>query len=110
MGPIDTDALEYSGPDDFDPRLLAAREAFTGWDIYRLSWGWIVVPAGTVVYGAIDADGIVAKLRRASGTDTLGFPSAVLCEILAGRPLWWTIGHRPRSRPGRPGKRVWCAP
>jgi hypothetical protein len=66
MGPIDTDALEYSGLDDFDPRLLAAREAFTGWDIYRLSWGLIAVPAGTVVYGAIDADGIVAKLRRAS--------------------------------------------
>ena len=70
MGPIDTDALEYSGLDDFDPRLLAARETFTGWDIYRLSWGLIAVPAGTVVYAAIDADGIVAKLRRASAAET----------------------------------------
>ena len=70
MGPIDTDALEYSGLDDFDPHLLAARETFTGWDIYRLTWGLIAVPAGTVVYGAIDADGIVAKLRRASAAET----------------------------------------
>jgi hypothetical protein len=70
MGPIDTDALEYTGLDDFDPRLLAARETFTGWDIYRLSWGLIAVPAGTVVYGAIDADGIAAKLRRAGAAET----------------------------------------
>jgi hypothetical protein len=70
MSPIDTDALEYSGLDDFDPRLLAARETFTGWDIYRLSWGLIAVPAGTVVYGAIDADGIAAKLRRAGAAET----------------------------------------
>jgi len=70
MGPIDTDALEYSGLDDFDPHLLTVRETFADWDIYRLSWGLIAVPAGTVVYAAIDAAGIVAKLRRANAAET----------------------------------------
>jgi len=66
MGPItgNLGPLEYGALDDFDPGLLAARETFAErWDIYRLSWGLIAVPAGATVYAAVDADRLAAKLR-----------------------------------------------
>ena len=51
--------------DDYDPRLLAARDVLAErYDIYRLSWGLIAVPAGATVFSAIDADGLVAKIMR----------------------------------------------
>jgi hypothetical protein len=66
MGPHSADLgpLEYTGLDDFDPQLLAARETFPHWDIYRAAWGYLAVPGSTTVYMASDVDGMIAKLRQ----------------------------------------------
>jgi hypothetical protein len=60
----DDGPLEYSPLDDFDKGLIAAREALPDFDIYRVSYGYIGVPADTTVFMAVDTDGLVAKLRR----------------------------------------------
>lgn len=60
----DTGPLEYTPLDDFDRPLIVAREALPGWDIFRAGWGYIAVPANTVVFLAVDVGGLVAKLRR----------------------------------------------
>ena len=79
MGPIDglTDddmgPLEYTALDDLDPGLLAAREAYPDFDIFRAAWGYLAVPAGSVVFMAADISGLVAKLR-ASGQDLRAVP------------------------------------
>lgn len=79
MGPMDTGPmkakpgrqpirdigpLEYSELDDLDTRLVAARETFPDWDLYRVAYGYLAVPGGTDVYGAADIDALVEKLRR----------------------------------------------
>jgi hypothetical protein len=48
-----------------DTRLLAARDAYPDWDIYRVFGGYLAVPKGTPVIQSIDVDGIVEKIRRA---------------------------------------------
>jgi len=55
--------LTYSDIDERDSRLIAAREAHPGYDIYRVMQGYLAVPAGTPVYVASSVDGIVGKLR-----------------------------------------------
>jgi hypothetical protein len=60
MGPI-----EYNGLDNLDPGLLAMRETFSQWDIYRAPFGYLAVPAGAVVYMAADTDSMKAKLTLA---------------------------------------------
>jgi hypothetical protein len=63
----DSGPLEYSGNDDYDRRLLAAREAFTDWDVYHLWFGYVAVPGGTSVYAASTVDRLVGKLRACGG-------------------------------------------
>lgn len=60
MGPME----QHSALDQYDRRLLAAREAFPQWDIYRVFGGYLAVPKGAAVIQSIDVDGIVAKIRR----------------------------------------------
>jgi hypothetical protein len=55
---------QHSTLDQYDSRLLAAREAFPEWDIYRVFGGYLAVPKGTPVVQSIDTDGIVEKIRR----------------------------------------------
>lgn len=62
--PTITQPLEYSGLDDLDRPLIAARDAFPGWDIYRAAWGYLAVPGDSPVFMAVDTDGLVAKLRN----------------------------------------------
>ncbi len=57
MGPM-------SPLDQYDSRLLAAREAFPEWDIYHVFGGYLAVPKGTPIIQSIDTDGIVEKIRR----------------------------------------------
>lgn len=47
-----------------DRPLIAARDAFPGWDIYRAAWGYLAVPGDSPVFMAVDTDGLVAKLRN----------------------------------------------
>ena len=60
----DVGPLEYSELDDLQPGLVAARETFPDWDIYRVPWGYLAVPGGFNVYSATDLDALVEKLRR----------------------------------------------
>jgi len=59
-----TGPLEYSELDDLDNPLIAARDAFPAWDIYRVSWGYLAVPGGIDVYLASDIAALAEKLRR----------------------------------------------
>jgi hypothetical protein len=42
---------------------MAARELYPEWDFYRTFSGYIAVPAGAVVFMAMDLDRLTEKIR-----------------------------------------------
>lgn len=44
--------------------LEAARDAFRKWDIIEVPYGYLAVPAGTVIVRASTVGGLTGKLRR----------------------------------------------
>ena len=52
--------LEYGPLDDLDGPLLA-RQRFPELDFYRLSWGYLCVPGGSVVFAASDVPSLVGN-------------------------------------------------
>jgi len=118
MGPLEPNAtaddptmgpLEYSGIDDFDGSLLAARERFGDeYDFYRLSWGYLAAPAGSVVFAASDVPSLLAKITRheqgelgavlavlADQVTVIREPRQVTAHEIVTRPL---AGCRPQHR------------
>jgi hypothetical protein len=62
MGPGSTGPLGDSPLDEFDTRLTATRERYPDWDFYRTFSGYIAVPAGAVVFMAMDLDRLAEKI------------------------------------------------
>jgi hypothetical protein len=91
MGPIeelssgDLGPLEYSGLDDLDVPLLVARERFPDYDIFRLSWGYLAVPPGSIVFAASDVPSVMAKIIHATQGE-LAMPEKKAAHLLDRRP------------------------